>query len=237
MNLFGELYLRSTKPFLNVKTTTAEVNYLNRHVVRRSRGPVLDVGCGHGRHLLPLQNRKQRVMGVDFDQQSLDEVVGQASVVRGDFFHLPFADASFGAAYSWYNTVFTFEDEQQRPLLREIVRVLKPGGTLLLQCSNKWVAAAQPESNYDGLLPDGSHLFEQCMYSAERSRDELTRRLTLPDGRKLEARFFIRYYDVEELKALLDDVGCEFTWVHGGVDEGPPTKQTAEVIMGVTKRG
>lgn len=237
MKLFGELYLRSTRPFLNDKVTAAEVAYLNKQIVRRSKGPVLDVGCGHGRHLRGLQNRKQRVVGVDFDQLSLTEISDAAAVVRGDFFHLPFADGAFGAAYSWYNTVFTFEDDQQRPLLREIVRCIKPGGYLLLQCSNKWVAAAQPVSTYDGLLPDGTHLYEQCEYSPERGRDELTRRLKLTDGRIMETSFFIRYYDVDELKALLHEVGCDFVWVHGGVDERAPTRETAEVIIGVQKRG
>jgi len=64
---FGELYLRSTRPFLPEDVTRAEADYLSRafNGVRVSGG-VMDVGCGHGRHLSQLSTPRLKV-GVDFD--------------------------------------------------------------------------------------------------------------------------------------------------------------------------
>ncbi len=49
---FGELYLRSTRPFQPASVTEAESRYLGERLREAgTQGLVLDLGCGHGRHL------------------------------------------------------------------------------------------------------------------------------------------------------------------------------------------
>ena len=62
----------------------------------------LDVGCGHGRHLLLLASMGWRVTGLDWSpaalaiaRQRLEEAGRHGNLVRGDFRHLPFDPASF----------------------------------------------------------------------------------------------------------------------------------------------
>src|SRR5690606_2619527 len=70
---FGELYLRSTRPFLPDDVTRAEGDYLTRAFNRvEVPGPLADIGCGHGRHLKELRTERL-VVGVDFDPLSLSE--------------------------------------------------------------------------------------------------------------------------------------------------------------------
>jgi SAM-dependent methyltransferase len=235
---FGELYLRSSKPFLAPEVTLAEVDFLSeRLAVPLRKGPVLDLGCGHGRHSGGLSQRfPGKIVGLDFDALSLEEARRDASVVRGDFFHLPFRPQAFAGAYCWYNSLFTFDDAQQLTLLRELARCLAPGALLVLHLSNRHRVERQPHAEYDGTLPDGAHLHEEVRFNPSTGRDEASRRLTLPDGRVMAARYFIRYYFLEELTQLLKQGGLAVAFAVGGVDGSKPGPNAADLIVGA-KRG
>lgn len=110
---------------------------------------VLDVGCGRGLLLLEAARRlpRGRATGLDLwsrrDQsgnaaaatQHNAELAGVADRVRidtGDMRHLPYADASFDAIISSLaiHNLPTETDREQA--VREIARVLKPGGHVAL---------------------------------------------------------------------------------------------------------
>ncbi len=233
--LFGELYLRSTKPLLSEQVTRREAAYLDHKLGRK--GPVLDLGCGHGRHLEALGALRADVVGVDFDAGSLEEAAARSPVVvRGDLFALPFGAERFWGVFAWYNTLFTYEDEALRRLLSEAVRVLKPGGRLIVQNTNRLAVEAHPDAAFDQVLPDGSRLQETSHFEPKTGKDLLDRRLTLPDGRVLQAQFFIRYFRLDELSGLLQDAGLSLLFAHGGIDAGPLAATSTDLIVGAEKR-
>lgn len=237
---FGELYLRSTRPFLAPEVTQAEVDYLAvRFREAGCQGAILDLGCGHGRHCGRLNEQlgRRRVLGVDLDSRSLVEASAATPVVRGSFFSLPFREAAFGGAYCWYNSLGTFEDGAVPLALAQLARCVSPGGWLILQGTPPHVAQRQPIANYDGPLPDGSRLVEEVRYDERARADRLRRELTLPDGRLMAASFFIRYYAVPEWEALLDAAGFLVRWVHGAVDGSAFTEASVDQIVGAQKRG
>jgi SAM-dependent methyltransferase len=88
-------------------------------------GRLLDVGCGTGAHTVVFAEHGWSPVGVDIseDQLRLARERG-VEVVWADAADLPFADASFDAAVSiWTHT----DVEDFTLLLREVVRVLRPG--------------------------------------------------------------------------------------------------------------
>jgi SAM-dependent methyltransferase len=228
---FGELYLRSTLPFLTEAVTSAEVRFLSQWLPKTGR--VLDLGCGHGRHLRAFSN----AYGVDFDAGSLREARAFRPVARADFAALPFKASCFEAGYAWYNTLSTFDTAHTAHLLREASRCLKPGARFLLQGSNPRRAIEHPHALWDGTLSNGCHLHEETTYSFERARDEIDRRLTLPDGRVMAAKFFIHYYDLDGWRGLLSQAGLQVAWASGGVDGSPFGDHSNDVILGAEKRG
>jgi ubiquinone/menaquinone biosynthesis C-methylase UbiE len=95
---------------------------------------VLDVGCGTGQlaHRLRMANPRVRVVGCDFSAGMLRAARARdrgVAWVRGDALRLPFATAAFDAvvstqAFHWF--------PDQAAALREIARVLRPGGAFIL---------------------------------------------------------------------------------------------------------
>lgn len=114
----------------------ARINRLDPHHVRRIfewlpdlRGrDVLEVGCGRGHLLRVLQAADANAVGVDVNPQAIAQGVADGmSVAEADA--LPFPDHHFDALVS----VHTIEHlPDLHDALTEMVRVLRPGGRLLL---------------------------------------------------------------------------------------------------------
>lgn len=103
---------------------------------------VLDMGCGAGRHAYETLRRGARVVALDYD---LDELVGVKNTfavmaehgevgahagggaIRGDALALPFPDDTFDRIIA--AEVLEHIDDD-RGAIAELVRVLRPGGTI-----------------------------------------------------------------------------------------------------------
>lgn len=93
----------------------------------------VDLGCGTGIMLGRLRERFGRPVGVDASQEMLDgyppDARRDAPLVRADMASLPFAPDSFDLVVC-RSALHHMEDEVG--VLREIARVLSPGGRLIL---------------------------------------------------------------------------------------------------------
>jgi ubiquinone/menaquinone biosynthesis C-methylase UbiE len=94
---------------------------------------VLDVCTGPGTLAFQAAARARRVVGVDFSPSMLQELRRRANergitnieTVQADGQALPFAEASFDAAFSMFGLIF-FPDRGKG--FRELLRALRPGG-------------------------------------------------------------------------------------------------------------
>lgn len=120
----GELSLRQLLPFVNPKSAC------------------LEIGCGIGRILRPLAGQCARVIGVDISPEMIAKArdymagVSNAELIVGDGASLPgVADQSLDFVYSLLVLIHVDKRSAYR-YLREIERVLRPGGLALLQFQN-----------------------------------------------------------------------------------------------------
>lgn len=104
---------------------------LTREALRLTPGDrVLDVGAGTGVSTVELSRSGAYVVGVDFSTGMLGQGRDRGvPLVAGDGLHLPFADAAFDAVTISY-TIRNFVDVDAG--LRELARVTKPGGRLVI---------------------------------------------------------------------------------------------------------
>lgn len=109
------------------------VTPLIRQAVGDHPGPaILDCGCGTGNNL-SLLRRYGRAVGIDLTWVGLayahgrgERAVAQASATR-----LPFADGAFDLVTS-FDVIITLQDDDEAAALREMHRVLRPGGHLVV---------------------------------------------------------------------------------------------------------
>jgi SAM-dependent methyltransferase len=115
----------------------------------RGNEMVLDVGCGRGLLLVGAARRLTtgKAIGLDrwvagalsgnrpeaaLDNARLEGVLDRVEVKEGDVRQLPIADGSFDIAVSNFVLHEVNNRAEREQMLREIVRVLKPGGRLAL---------------------------------------------------------------------------------------------------------
>jgi SAM-dependent methyltransferase len=114
----------------------AIVDLLGRHnMTVKDASPVLEFGCGVGRIIRHFESHGARLYGTDYNpdliawcRDNLDFAEFNRNELAGS---LPYADNTFGLIYTW--SVFTHLDEPlQRQWIRELTRILRPGGFLYL---------------------------------------------------------------------------------------------------------
>ncbi|MDR0358857.1 MAG: methyltransferase domain-containing protein [bacterium] len=104
---------------------------------------VLDNGCGIGTYVVRLRAVAREVYGLDYE---LDRVLEagrrpeRLAVVCGAGEALPFPDARFDLVLS--NEVIEHVQDD-RAAVREMVRVLRPGGRAVIFCPNRWYPVEQ----------------------------------------------------------------------------------------------
>lgn len=109
-------------------------------------GNLLELGVGTGRIAVPLARRlsgRQRITGIDESEEMLsvwraklanDETAAHRSIVhRGDMAE-PVAGGPYSVVFCTFNTFFNLPThDAQRSCLRNVARVLAPGGTVVLE--------------------------------------------------------------------------------------------------------
>ena len=136
--------------FWEQKADTKEV-YANTDRIRRNlarnmdlRGKrILEVGAGTGRDSFYMAQDGAELVLLDYSMNSLKIIrrllpnTDHISAVGGDAFSLPFPDGSFDAVFH-QGLLEHFREPEARRLLEENIRVLKPGGLLVVDVPQRW---------------------------------------------------------------------------------------------------
>ncbi len=114
----------------------SEIDHVKSYV--RSGDTILELGCGYGRVLAELVRSHARVVGIDISLPSLELArryvptihTPACDVAAMDALSLAFPDGCFDITACIQNGISAFGVDRQR-LIKEAVRVTRPGGTVL----------------------------------------------------------------------------------------------------------
>jgi SAM-dependent methyltransferase len=221
--------------------TAGEVAYLVKTLEAHAPGRrVLDLGCGIGRHAVPLAEHGFEVTGVDVCRWALDragEAAERAGVaprlVSADLLgdaDLPEADAVICLqAFGWG------QDAEQARLLRRLRDRLVPGGLLILDHSNAdaILRRYEPTARFEaeGTVFDFLRTYDTL---SGRSRGEL--RVTYPGGAVARLRDDVRLYRPPEVAALLAGSGFDVLRADADFVPGAPVGLDTRYVQFLARR-
>ncbi len=222
------------------KNTAAEVEFVVAHAAPPAGGAILDLGCGTGRHSVPLASRGFRVTGVDLSGGMLD-LAAQRARAAGVSVELVRADAvdfvrpeAFDVVVCLCEGAFCLLREGDDPLrrdeaiLRNIAASLRPGGVVILNALSalRAVRAATQEDVARGRFDPTTMTVRSDVYDL------------VPDAASL-GELRERLYTAPELRRMAVDAGLTVRGVHGGTagDWGlrPVTLDDWELMLVATR--
>jgi len=167
---------------MSIETRSANAFALAQLSLERHHA-VLEIGCGHGRTLAKLAHRAAEgfVAGIDpsdvmvrLAARRLRSAIarGRADVRRAEAAHLPFEDARFDAVLAVHVLYFWPDPSVE---LREIHRVLRPGGALVLgfRPDDRGARASLPDSVYHlRPLPEIEKLLREAGFERPRAAEK-----------------------------------------------------------------
>lgn len=170
---------------------------------------VLDVCCGSGRHTAAFARRGARVWGMDLSAHLLGqarerrELAGR--VARGDIRAMPFAPI-FDLVVNLFTSFGYFREEHENQrALAQMMRVLRPGGRLVLDHINRaFVERNLVES--DTKTTGNCHIHQRRWMEDNRVCKTIT--VTDGQGHSIELKEDVRLYYPEELSSLLEARGA-----------------------------
>jgi SAM-dependent methyltransferase len=200
-----------------------------------SRGRVLDLPCGVGRHTLELARRGFQVTGVDRTARYLERARQEAEgleleLVLGDMRAFR-REASFDLALNLFSSFGYFEDEADDVRVLEGFRAnLVPGGLLVLDTMATEILARVWSPQQVSELDDGTLIIErrELLDGWSRVRSTWT---VIQDGRRADDSFEVRLYSAAHLRSLMTQAGFSEVRVFGGLDGSPYDLDARRLVL------
>jgi SAM-dependent methyltransferase len=247
---FDDDYRRLLAPFYPEADARRETAVVREILALAQDDRVLDLGCGWGRHLTLLADAGHHVTGVDLSVELLRQVPRRSPpapagpdapadpiapprrppLAAADMLALPFQAAAFDAILNLATSLGLFlDDDDALAALREVRRVLRPGGRLLLEGMHR----DDIEPNFAPAdrwrLDDGTVVRARRRWDARRGISEEVLQWRGPAGEG-EKRHALRIRTAAEIGALIQEAGLSVTDQFGGWDRRPFTSTSPTLI-------
>lgn len=228
------------------RSASGDVDFY-RGLARESGGPVLELGCGTGRVLLPIARDGVACTGLDSSEAMLEELgrrrpAANLRLVKGPMQYFDFGSDRFGLIFSAFRSfqhVLTVED--QLACLAAVRRHLAPGGLFAFDVfapkleriarveepeaeEARWKEGETEVVRFTGVRRDPA---AQVMEVTFRYESRAPGRPSESESVRTKMRYFFRY----EIEHLLARSGFLDVRVFGGFDRRPFDYFSGETVV------
>ncbi len=237
---FGEDYLLVYQ-HRDYTGAALEVQAMSKWLHLPAGASILDLCCGMGRHSLALAQLGYQVTGVDLSDVLLDTAMQadteqQVRWLKGDMRQVPLTEP-FDAVVNLFTSFGYFDqDEANIRVLREIDRLLRPGGRFLIDYLN-------PSYVRRHLVPASKRMSEDThIHEARRIEDGFVRKDITIIGSDQRIRSYteqVRLYERSDFERMLSaHTELAVDHVYGAYDGSAySATESPRLIMVGTKRG
>lgn len=207
------------------ENASREIERMTRWLKLPAGARVLDIGCGMGRHAAALSGLGYQVTGIDLSETLLEEArrFDDSNVVEwvhGDMRRLPFGNGSFDATFNLFTSFGYFSlEEDNINVLRHIRRVLKTGGSFLIDFLNPSYVEQHLILRSERFDEESGLRIEELRYIEE---GHIFKEISVYDPeRPGEARQYlerVRLYPIEWFKRYLADNNLALEQLYGNYD-------------------
>ena len=226
--VFDETYLQTYEPFVDPERTRAEALGAAGLAGVEPGAEILDCPCGYGRHSLLLADEGYRVTGLDRSEALLAEAERRRGeeewprLVRGDYRELPFEEASFDAVFNLFTSLGYLGRDEDVGVLRELRRVLRPGGALIIETGHRDALARGAQRHSWQRLPDGSLYLEERTFDWAAGTIADSRIIVTSEGQRIERPYRFHVYSATEWTGMLREAGFDDAEAFGAWDGATP---------------
>jgi len=226
-NIFNYLYLKTDADVVDdLNITRKEVDLFSTILNFTTDDTILDLCCGQGRHSLEITRRGFKVEGLDRSRYLIQKAKASAKkenlsvkFKEGDARKLPFPPDSFEVVMMLGNSFGYFETVQDDlRILKEIFRVLKPWGRLLLDVTDGEYLREKFQARSWEWIDKKLFVCRERSLSADQQR--LISREVVTDVTKgvIADQFYAeRLYTKDDLLKLLKEAGFSDGVIHGEI--------------------
>jgi len=234
---FDEKYLLEYEPLFDPVRDRTEVARMMDVLALPVGARILDCPCGQGRHAHLLAEAGFRVEGVDYSPALLSAAKRRGTgpslhYTRADMRKLPSRfTGRFDAVINVFTSFGFFADPRDdRRVVREFARVLRPGGVLL------WHGGSRDGVSARFLTRDWWKTRDGTLVAQERSFDPLSGLLSIEShwqGPKRRGRrdHRIRLYSATHLAELFRDAGLIVEQAHEGWSDRPLRRRSSDMLL------
>ena len=234
---FDEQYLLEYEPIFRLEQDRREASRLLQLLELPSGARVLDVPCGQGRHAHLLAEAGFDVDGLDYSPDLLEKARerGEGATLRytrGDMRKLPARwTRRFDAVLNLFTSFgFFLDPADDRRVIREFARVLKPGGVLV------WHGGSRDGVMARFLARDWWKSRDGTMIAHERSFDPLSGVLTIRSSwrgprTEGEREHRIRLYTATRIAELCAEAGLVVEQAFDGFHDRPLRRKSSEMLL------
>lgn len=229
---FGKNYLNIYKKVLSTETTDRQVNFIIDKTKLKPKAAILDLGCGYGRHAIPLAQRGYIVVGVDYSKALLREAEKKAKkervnikFLKQDFTYLHIPNIKFDLAVCLFTTFGYFHTlREHRQFLQTVHRHLKPSGLFFIDVRST-------AGLNDALKNDEPNAQIRQSYDPKTHRWIMVRKLE-----KENIVSSVRIFTLDEIEKLLTKTGFKIQRVFGNYKGTPYNKKTSIRMLVLAKK-
>jgi len=227
---------------------------LNREEVP-SRGRVLDIACGIGRHVIPLAKLGYRTVGCDFSPGFLEQAREHArrsglSHDRLRFYKSDYrridrvlrhaGELPFDAALCIFTSMGHYGESGDLAVLRAVRRVVRPGGIFVLEMGDRdYVLRNYESAGVSRATPD-IELRERRRFDWEHSVVHSTWEFYRGRGRSkrkvLTQEITVRLYSLHELRSLFERAGWRYVRSYGSLTTLEPVSLRSHRLVVIGRR-